>query len=87
MAKLKTLKVISSYTVHIGSDDIIRTKPRPFWLNLLTIWIERKYERHSSDQLTRPEGIAQQFPQEVVNTRKRLYPVLKKARDSGKEAS
>ena len=47
---------------------------------------DRERVRHSADQLTRPEGIAQQFPQEVVNTRKRLYPILKKARDSGKEA-
>ncbi|XP_053396035.1 uncharacterized protein LOC128556130 [Mercenaria mercenaria] len=33
-----------------------------------------------------PYGVGEQFPKEIVDTRKRLVPIMKKARDEGKDA-
>jgi hypothetical protein len=34
----------------------------------------------------KPYGIAEQFPKEVMETRRKLFPIMKKAREDGKEA-
>lgn len=34
----------------------------------------------------KPYGISQQFPKEIMETRRKLIPIMKAARDSGKEA-
>ena len=47
---------------------------------------DRERVRLSADKLARPLGISQQFPQEVVETRRRLLPIMKGAKRNGKEA-
>ena len=47
---------------------------------------DRERVRRSADTLIYPQGISQQFPQEVVKTRKRLYPIMKAAREKNQEA-
>ena len=47
---------------------------------------DRERVRLSAVKLARPLGISQQFPQEVVETRRRLLPIMKESKRIGKEA-
>ncbi len=47
---------------------------------------DRESVRTNANTLVRPFGVSQQFPPEVMYTRKRLIPIMLEARGQGKEA-
>ena len=48
---------------------------------------DRENVRKCANKLQYPLGVSQQFPREIVETRKRLIPIMKKARSEGKDVT
>jgi len=47
---------------------------------------KERVRRESKELKGTPFGISEQYPQEVMEARRRLVPIMKKARSEGKEA-
>jgi hypothetical protein len=47
---------------------------------------EKELIRANASKLSKPYGSGQQYPKEVVNTRRHLVPIMLEARSQGKEA-
>lgn len=61
-------------------------KPRPIVVKFLR-YQDKEYVRKSAYLLKGTRiGIAEQFPKEIAETRKRLYPIMKKAKQDGNTA-
>lgn len=62
------------------------TKVRPI-VAKFAYYPDRENVRKSAGNLRgKPFGISQQFPKEIMETRRKLVPIMKAARDNGKEA-
>lgn len=63
----------------------IQTKTRPI-VAKFAYYPDREKVRLNANKLERPYGISQQFPAEVMATRRSLVPVMLEARKQGREA-
>ena len=76
--------IIKLHRAHrIGKYNAQKTRPI---VAKFAFYPERERVRYCAKDLVYPKGISQQFPQEILEIRKRLWPILKKARDEKKEA-
>ncbi|XP_053395796.1 uncharacterized protein LOC128555965 [Mercenaria mercenaria] len=67
----------------IGKFDNSKTRPV---VAKFAYYPDRERVKLRASKLERPYGISQQFPAEVMSTRRRLVPIMLEARKQGKEA-
>lgn len=93
----KVLELIEDKLEIVGAKDTVKlhrahrmgkynnTKTRPI-VAKFAYYPEREEVRSKARKLVRPLGISQQFPREVMDERKRLIPIMIKARQDKKDA-
>ena len=62
------------------------TKIRPIVAKFVFYPDREKVQRNANELKDKDRGIGQQFPKEIREKRKKLVPIMKKARDDGQEA-
>jgi hypothetical protein len=67
----------------IGRYDSKKTRPI---VAKFAYYPDREKVRLNASKLAKPYGISQQYPTEVMESRKRLVPIMLEARRQGKEA-
>lgn len=62
------------------------SKVRPIVAKFAFFPDRERVRKAASNLRGKPFGISEQFPREIMETRRKLVPIMKKARDDGKEA-
>lgn len=62
------------------------TKIRPIVAKFVYYPDRENVRRNANKQKDKNRGIGQQFPKEIMEKRKKLVPIMKKAREDGQEA-
>lgn len=70
----------------LGKRRSPHEKPRPIVANFNYFQDKETVIRNAKKLTGTRIGIAEQYPQEIVKIRQKLYPELKKAKDAGKRA-
>ncbi|XP_060551565.1 uncharacterized protein LOC132713112 [Ruditapes philippinarum] len=86
--EMKILAAIENIKLHRAHRlGVYRsTKVRPI-VAKFAYFPDRERVRASAKTLSGTQfGVAEQFPREIMETRRKLVPIMKKARDEGKEA-